>query len=145
MPTTLDAEEMDTPFKGREAMQVSATHETVSNFGSPHARRCGSKTRCGAPCRNLAVRGMKRCRMHGGKSLAGIAHPNYKHGWYAADIFHQLKREMVRDYRRREKFRREVAALLERERLAREAADTAHEQQRKRHKWKAEALRRLSK
>jgi hypothetical protein len=28
--------------------------------------RCGAKTRLGKPCNSPAVRGKKRCRMHGG-------------------------------------------------------------------------------
>ena len=42
--------------------------------------RCGAKTRSGKPCTNPPVTGRTRCRMHGGASLAGPAHPSYKHG-----------------------------------------------------------------
>jgi hypothetical protein len=31
-----------------------------------NAPRCGAKTRKGTPCQGFAVRGKKRCRMHGG-------------------------------------------------------------------------------
>ncbi|WP_445810459.1 HGGxSTG domain-containing protein [Yoonia sp.] len=31
-------------------------------------QRCGAKTRAGPPCKNPAVTGKARCRMHGGKS-----------------------------------------------------------------------------
>ena len=31
-------------------------------------QRCGAKTRAGTPCKNPAVTGKARCRMHGGKS-----------------------------------------------------------------------------
>ena len=31
-------------------------------------QRCGAKCRTGMPCKNLPVRGKKRCRMHGGMS-----------------------------------------------------------------------------
>ena len=35
--------------------------------GNPlNARKCGAKTRKGTPCKSPAVRGKKRCRMHGG-------------------------------------------------------------------------------
>ena len=30
--------------------------------------RCGAKTRTGAPCQTPAVKGKRRCRMHGGNS-----------------------------------------------------------------------------
>jgi hypothetical protein len=46
-------------------------------------RRCGAMTRDGDPCKNWAMRPSKRCRMHGGKSLKGIASPHYKHGLYS--------------------------------------------------------------
>lgn len=32
------------------------------------AQRCGARTRGGAPCRGPAVRGKRRCRLHGGAS-----------------------------------------------------------------------------
>lgn len=40
----------------------------------PHASTCGAKTRSGHPCKNSAMPN-GRCRMHGGKSLKGIASP----------------------------------------------------------------------
>jgi hypothetical protein len=43
------------------------------------AKRCGARTRAGTPCKGLAMMN-GRCRLHGGRSLRGIAHPNYKHG-----------------------------------------------------------------
>jgi hypothetical protein len=41
---------------------------------------CGAKTRAGTPCKRLARQPQGRCRLHGGLSLYGIGHPNYKHG-----------------------------------------------------------------
>jgi hypothetical protein len=39
--------------------------------GEPgHAPRCGARTRKGLPCGSPAVRGRKRCRMHGGRFRA---------------------------------------------------------------------------
>ncbi len=113
-------------------MQVSDAGEIVSKFGSPHARRCGARTRCGGVCRNLAVRSMKRCRMHGGKSYKGFSHPNYKHGCYSKHcILGMLKREAYRDARRREKRQREIDQILERERLEREAKEARKAKRRK--------------
>ncbi len=40
---------------------------------------CGAKTRGGTSCKNAKMPN-GRCRMHGGKSLKGIAHPNFKDG-----------------------------------------------------------------
>ncbi len=50
--------------------------------------RCGAKTRSGAPCKNPAVTGKRRCRMHGGRSsgaktpegLAKLRSLHLKHG-----------------------------------------------------------------
>lgn len=57
--------------------------------------RCGAKTRSGKPCqrRPLKYKGWLpykpkkgRCHLHGGKSLKGYGHPNYKHGRYSRFI-----------------------------------------------------------
>lgn len=44
------------------------------------AEPCGAKTRNGGKCGNPGSGRGGRCRLHGGKSLAGPAHPNFKHG-----------------------------------------------------------------
>ena len=41
---------------------------------------CGAKTRSGNPCQKPPLQGKTRCRLHGGMSLAGKDHPNFKHG-----------------------------------------------------------------
>lgn len=46
---------------------------------------CGAKTRSGTPCKGQAMAN-GRCRMHRGKAVSGIAHPNFQHGRYAKDI-----------------------------------------------------------
>ncbi len=64
------------------------------------APRCGARTRRGTPCRQPAVTGRKRCRMHGGADGSGAPCGNHnalKHGRYTAEAIAQ---------------RREVAALL---------------------------------
>jgi hypothetical protein len=38
--------------------------------------RCGAKTRTGGPCRAPAVRGKRRCRMHGGTPGSGVPSGN---------------------------------------------------------------------
>ncbi len=40
---------------------------------------CGAKTRGGKPCKAKAMEN-GRCRIHGGKSLRGMDHPNFKTG-----------------------------------------------------------------
>ena len=46
------------------------------------SKTCGAKTRSGTPCKR-APRYNGRCNLHGGKSLMGIAHPNFKEGRYS--------------------------------------------------------------
>lgn len=41
---------------------------------------CGAKTRSGTRCLKSPLVNKKRCRLHGGASLSGSAHRNYKHG-----------------------------------------------------------------
>lgn len=43
---------------------------------------CGAKTRKGTPCCR-APKPNGRCSLHGGKSLAWFAHPNFRHGRYS--------------------------------------------------------------
>lgn len=42
---------------------------------------CGAKTRNGGTCKKWAMEN-GRCRLHGGASLRGSEHPNFKHGLY---------------------------------------------------------------
>src|SRR6185295_472187 len=51
--------------------------------GAWRAGVCGAQTRSGERCQNYPVSGSKRCRMHGGASLKGAAHPRWKHGKYS--------------------------------------------------------------
>jgi hypothetical protein len=43
---------------------------------------CGAKTRSGSQCKNAPLKdgAGQRCKLHGGMSLSGVNHPNYKHG-----------------------------------------------------------------
>ena len=52
------------------------------------SRRCGAKTRSGGACRAPAVRGKRRCRMHGGAPGSGAPKANRnarKHGRFTRD------------------------------------------------------------
>lgn len=53
--------------------------------------------RSGEQCRRRAMRGRSVCLMHGGRSRAGIAHPNFRTGKYSRDI---LASNLEADYRR---------------------------------------------
>lgn len=56
---------------------------------------CGAKTRSGSPCRKSPVSGRNRCRLHGGKSLTGIQHPNAKSLRYSRSM---VDRRMLNEY-----------------------------------------------
>ena len=49
--------------------------------------RCGAKTRSGHACRQAAVKGKRRCRMHGGTNPGAPLgnRNNWKHGRYSAE------------------------------------------------------------
>ena len=68
-----------------------STHKrnTAPMLASP---RCGARTRTGASCRSPAVRGKRRCRMHGGGKGSGAPKGNQnalKHGTYTKAAFRQ--------------------------------------------------------
>jgi hypothetical protein len=50
--------------------------------------RCGAKIRCGGSCRSPAVRGKRRCRMHGGAPGSGAPRVNQnarRHGLFTRE------------------------------------------------------------
>jgi uncharacterized protein YjcR len=66
--------------------------------------RCGAKTRAGTPCKAPAVKGKRRCRMHGGAAGSGAPAGNQnalKHGMYSRDAleFKKHMRKLLRDGR----------------------------------------------
>lgn len=58
------------------------------------APRCGAKTRAGTPCRCPALRGKKRCKIHGGKSPGPPkgSQNALKHGLYTATAIEERRR-----------------------------------------------------
>jgi hypothetical protein len=62
----------------------------------PIEGRCGArlKQKPGQFCPNYPVSGSKRCRMHGGKSLKGIAHPNWQGGRHPERLVNVLPERM---------------------------------------------------
>jgi hypothetical protein len=76
--------------------------------GNPaSASRCGARTRRGTPCGCPAMRGKKRCRMHGGlstgpRTAAGLAHSKrvrWKHGRFSAEARQEMEhfRQLLRE------------------------------------------------
>ena len=62
---------------------------------SPASPRCGAKMRSGGACRSHAVRGKKRCRMHGGAPGSGAPRGNRnarKHGLFTGDAIAERRR-----------------------------------------------------
>ena len=69
-----------------------STRNTGATLASPW---CGAKTRSGGACRSRAVRGKKRCRMHGGAPGSGPPKGNRnarKHGLFTAEAIAERKR-----------------------------------------------------
>jgi uncharacterized protein YjcR len=57
--------------------------------------RCGAKTRRDSACRSPAVRGKKRCRMHGGAQGSGAPRENQnarKHGLFTRGAIEERRR-----------------------------------------------------
>ena len=73
--------------------------ESLANTGPMLASpRCGAWTRSGKPCMSPAVRGKRRCRMHGGAPGWGAPRGNknaLKHGRYTREALAEYRR--VRD------------------------------------------------
>jgi hypothetical protein len=71
------------------------------------APRCGATNRRGEPCAAPAIRGKRRCRLHGGHSTGArtpegierIRLANTKHGLYSAEVvaLRQGARQIIRD------------------------------------------------
>src|SRR5258708_3813476 len=58
------------------------------------APRCGAMTRAGTPCQRPAMRGRKRCRLHGGLSPGaprGMKNGNFRNGNWTAGVIAERK------------------------------------------------------
>lgn len=58
------------------------------------SRRCGAKTRTGGSCRAPALRGKRRCRMHGGAPGSGAPRGNrnaFRHGLFTGKAIAERK------------------------------------------------------
>ena len=65
-----------------DPMRQADIERRLANMAN--APRCGARTRAGHPCRQAAVTGRARCRMHGGAKGSGgprgQRNGNYRHG-----------------------------------------------------------------
>jgi hypothetical protein len=60
----------------------------LSDYPMNRAPRCGARNRAGHPCKAPALRGKRRCRLHGGWSPGappGPDHHHYKSGRYSRE------------------------------------------------------------
>jgi hypothetical protein len=76
--------------------------------GSERPRTCGAKTRRGTPCANWPIRGRRRCKFNGGRSLRWFGHPNYQHGLRCDSP----EAALYRGWLERERRRRRVEAII---------------------------------
>jgi hypothetical protein len=51
---------------------------------------CNGHNGAGELCEAIAIKGKTKCRKHGGRSLSGLAHPNFKTGRYSKDLPTQM-------------------------------------------------------
>ena len=59
------------------------------------APRCGARTRAGGACQRPAIRGRRRCHLHGGLSPGaphGPANGNFRNGNWTADAIEERLR-----------------------------------------------------
>ena len=84
-------------------MSERRTRPSDADIARMHASpRCGAKarTRGHAPCRNPAMKGKRRCRMHGGKNPGAPFGNQYalKHGRYRQAVLRERReiREFIR-------------------------------------------------
>jgi hypothetical protein len=87
---------------GRSRSDTGPPRNTGPMLSSP---RCGAKTRSGKPCMAPAVKGKKRCRMHGGAPGSGAPRGNknaLKHGQYTREAIEERRqvKEFLRQCRR---------------------------------------------
>lgn len=68
----------DNPAAGRNAGSAARREQPLEQLRTP-CMQCKAKSkRSGERCKNNAMIGQEVCRLHGGKSLKGIAAPNYQ-------------------------------------------------------------------
>lgn len=65
---------------------------------NPDAKRCGAKTKNGKPCRKYAIRGRKRCQLHGSGSANRPAGRPETHGMYSERAKRNLQ-EAIEEYK----------------------------------------------
>jgi hypothetical protein len=87
----------------RHAAHIADIKRRLANLAK--APRCGARTRAGHPCKQAAVSGRARCRIHGGAKGSGGPrghhNGNFKHGLWTFEVrqMRQAVRVQIRDTR----------------------------------------------
>jgi hypothetical protein len=86
---------------GRRNFVINPMKEDETRLG--RAPKCGARTRAGTPCQRLAIRGRRRCRLHGGLSPGaprGAKNGNFRDGDWTAEAIEERKwlRSLVRSF-----------------------------------------------
>ena len=83
-----------------DPMRQADINRRLANMAK--APRCGARTRRGRSCRQAAVRGRERCRMHGGAKGSGgprgLRNGNFKFGLWTREAV-EIRRSMCRRFR----------------------------------------------
>ena len=91
--------------QGEGGVPQEMTNNPVQSSSPMHqSPRCGARTRSGSPCRSPAVKGKRRCRMHGGAEGSGAPRGNrnaLQHGLRSAEVLmlQRQVRELLRGTR----------------------------------------------
>ena len=95
--------------EGAEKLEINPMNQRLqvrlAALGS--APRCGARTRTGTPCRCPALRGRRRCRLHGGLSPGaprGTRNGNYTDGRWAREAIEERKwlRSLVAEFAKKD-------------------------------------------
>ena len=89
--------------QGDKKFEINPMHQSIGTRldNLRRAPRCGATTRVGAPCQCPAMRGRKRCRLHGGISPGaprGAQNGNFRDGTWTAEGIEERRwlRSLVR-------------------------------------------------
>lgn len=139
--------ELTRALRGEGAMGVSGGPRGMLRNGNPAgdpttAPRCGARTRRGTRCLAPAMRGRRRCRLHGGLSsgprtpegLERSRRARWKHGGYSAEACRefQLLKAQCRAFNAQQASRHATLYAAAKELLRKQRADLRRLKQRNR-------------
>jgi hypothetical protein len=75
---------------GGSTKQATSHEHAPPRYHVSGALLCAGHNSAGELCEGIAIKGKTKCRKHGGRSLSGMAHPNYKHGRYSRDLLSDM-------------------------------------------------------